>query len=41
MPAIPAARPATTEEVNLEALSDDDIDRLLGDDATEGEKTTS
>ena len=41
VPAIPAARPATTDEVNLEALSDDDIDRLLGDDAAEGEKTAS
>jgi NADPH:quinone reductase-like Zn-dependent oxidoreductase/acyl carrier protein len=31
-PAVAAARPAATEEVNLDALSDDDIDRLLGDE---------
>ncbi len=38
--AAPAAAPvesASTEEVNLEALSDEDLDRLLGDDETSGE----
>ena len=30
--AVAAARPAATEEVDVEALSDADIDRLLGDD---------
>jgi hypothetical protein len=27
-----APEPASTDEVNLEALSDDEIERLLGDD---------
>jgi hypothetical protein len=30
---VPAPKSASTEEVNLDALSDDDIDALLGDDA--------
>ena len=39
-PAVAAARPAATEEVNLDALSDDDIDRLLGDEpAADGTAT--
>jgi acyl carrier protein/short-subunit dehydrogenase len=32
-PAAPAPQPASTEEVDLDALSDEDIDKLLGDSA--------
>jgi Phosphopantetheine attachment site len=33
----PAAEPASTDEVDLDALTDDDIDKLLGDSAPSDE----
>jgi hypothetical protein len=43
VPVMVPARPATTDEVNIDALTEDDIDRLLGDgaDATGPESTAS
>jgi hypothetical protein len=37
-PAVPALETTTVEEVDIDALSDEDIGRLLDDDATQEAK---
>ena len=41
VPPVSTTRPAAAEEVDLDALSDDDIDRLLGDDVSTDETTSA